>query len=163
MNRDNKFLKVQYLKNLFPIIFSVLGGTINALIDSVFVSLFLGEEGLAAVNVCMPIYLVICTFGSLIAAGASVMSSQATGKDDMKRAVWCYRVAFMMNIILGAVFTAAGILLCDPISGLLSQNGSLKDYVYIYSFITMISSYVLSANGRQNEAYNSVNDNDDNS
>ena len=138
MNRDNKFLKVQYLKNLFPIIFSVLGGTINALIDSVFVSLFLGEEGLAAVNVCMPIYLVICTFGSLIAAGASVMSSQATGKDDMKRAVWCYRVAFMMNIILGAVFTAAGILLCDPISGLLSQNGSLKDYVYIYSFITMI-------------------------
>jgi len=137
MNRDNKFLKVQYFKNLFPIIFSVLGGTINALIDSVFVSLFLGEDGLAAVNVCMPIYLVICTFGSLIAAGASVMSSQATGKDDMQRAVWCYRTAFMMDIILGAVFTAAGCLLCEPISGLLSQNGSLKDYVYIYSFITM--------------------------
>ena len=137
MNRDNKFLKRQYLINLFPVIFSVLGGTINALIDSIFVSIFLGEDGLAAVNVCMPIYLVICTFGSLIAAGASVMSSQATGEDNMERAAQCYHTAFRLEVILGVVFTAAGCLLCSPISAMLSQNGSLEHYVYIYSFITM--------------------------
>ena len=45
MNYDDSFLRRQYLINLFPIMFSILGGTINALIDSVFISLVLGKDG----------------------------------------------------------------------------------------------------------------------
>ena len=38
LRRNDRFLATEYRKVLFPIMFSVLGGTINALIDSVFVS-----------------------------------------------------------------------------------------------------------------------------
>ena len=55
MNQDDHFLKRAFLKNLFPLMFSVLGGTINALIDSIFVSRVVGSSALAAVNLCMPI------------------------------------------------------------------------------------------------------------
>ena len=51
MERNNKFLNKAYLKNLFPILFSVLGGTINALVDSIFVSNAIGSDALAGVQI----------------------------------------------------------------------------------------------------------------
>lgn len=85
MNRDNRFLRKEYLKNVFPIMFSVLGGTINALIDSVLVSRKMGSGGLAAVNVSMPVYFILCTIGALLAGGASVLSAQALGREEPKK------------------------------------------------------------------------------
>lgn len=79
MELDNRFLTKEYLKNLFPMIFSVLGGTINALIDSVFISARLGELALAAVNMSMPVYLVVCTLGTLVVGGTSIISSREAG------------------------------------------------------------------------------------
>ena len=73
LKSDDRVLKKAYFKALFPIMFSVLGATVNALIDSAFVSQRLGSGGIAAVNLSMPIYLVICTIGSLIAGGAEAI------------------------------------------------------------------------------------------
>ena len=73
MNYDDSFLRRQYLINLFPIMFSILGGTVNALIDSVFISLVLGKDGLSAVTLSMPVYLVLCSIGALIASGGSLL------------------------------------------------------------------------------------------
>lgn len=138
MYRDNRFLQKEYLKNLFPVLFSVLGGTINALIDSIFVSRMLGPDGLAAVNLSMPVYLVICTFGSLIAGGASVMSAQSAGSEKMTEAAKYYHAALSVCILSGIAITFAGCVFCSSISDLLSQGGSIKQYVYPYCLITII-------------------------
>ena len=138
MNRDDRFLKREYLKNLFPLIFSVLGGTINALIDSAFVSQRLGNDGLAALNISMPVFLVICTVGSLIAGGASVLSAQAMGKDKVGEAQKIYRMSVVLGIISSVVMTVLGLVLCGPISVFLSGNGDLYTYVYQYCFVMFI-------------------------
>lgn len=138
MDRDDQFLRTEYLKNLFPVMFSVLGGTINALIDSVFVSRRLGADALAAVNMSMPVYLVICTFGALIAGGASVMSARAAGQERMEEAAAHYHAAMTACFVFGVLFTAAGGIFCRPVAGLLSQGGELEAYVYEYCFVTML-------------------------
>ena len=138
MNHNNKFLRKEYMKNLFPIMFSVLGGTINALIDSAFVSQKLGNNGLAAVNMCMPVYLVLCSIGCLIAGGASVMSAQESGKQRMKEAENYYQTALFLLLMIGTAITIIGIPFCRPLANLLAQNGNLTDYVYQYCLITLI-------------------------
>ena len=138
MDRDDHFLRTEYLKNLFPVMFSVLGGTINALIDSVFVSRRLGADALAAVNMSMPVYLVICTFGALAAGGASVMSARAAGKEQMGEAAGHYHAALTVCSVFSILFTFAGCILCRPVAGLLSQGGELEQYVYAYCFVTML-------------------------
>lgn len=138
MDRDDQFLRKEYLKNLFPVMFSVLGGTINTLIDSVFVSRKLGTDALAAVNMSMPVYLVICTFGALIAGGASVMSARSAGQERMEEAAGHYHAALTVCTVLGILFTIAGCISCRPLAGLLSQNSGLKQYVYAYSFVMML-------------------------
>jgi Na+-driven multidrug efflux pump len=81
LKQDDRLLKREYLRTLFPVMFSVLGATVNALIDSVFVSQRLGENALAAVNLSMPVYLILCTLGSLISGGSSVCSAREAGRE----------------------------------------------------------------------------------
>ena len=119
MSRDDHFLRTEYLKNLFPVMFSVLGGTVNALIDSVFVSMRLGADELAAVNMSMPVYLIICTFGALMAGGASVMSARAAGQEKMEEAASHYHAALTVCTVFGVLFTIAGCILCRPAARLL--------------------------------------------
>lgn len=138
MNRDDRFLKREYLKNLFPVVFSILGGTVNVLIDGVMVSQRLGASGLAAVNTSMPVYLVICIFGALVSGGAFVQSARDAGKLDMEGAARHYRQALTIGVALGLLLTAAGCLLMRPIARGLSQGTELYGHVYAYSLVTVL-------------------------
>ncbi len=140
MERDNRFLNHAYLKNLFPIMFSVLGGTINALVDSVFVSHSIGSDAFAAVNVSMPIYLLLCTVGSLLAGGSSVLSAQCTGEDQLKKAESHFKELICMCIIVGGAITILGVVFCRPLSYALCQGGQLTGHVYKYSLVTFSGS-----------------------
>ena len=139
MERDNTFLYKAYLKNLFPILFSVLGGTINALVDSIFVSNVLGSDALAAVNVSMPVYLFICTAGSLLAGGCSILSARSAGADNMKKADEYFKELLFMCVLLGGVITVLGVVLCRPVSDFLCHGSTLSQYVYEYCLVTFIS------------------------
>ncbi len=143
MNQDDRFLKREYLKNLFPIVFSILGGTVNTLIDSVFVSRRLGSLGLTAVTLCMPVYFLLCTFGSLVAAGASLLSAGAAGKEQMEEAARHYHSALTVCVAAGIPITAVGMPLCGTIAGLLSTEPLLYPYLYDYVFVTMATALPL--------------------
>ena len=111
MVRDDRFLRREYLRTLIPVMFSVLAGTINTLIDSAFVAQRIGNDALAAVNMCGPLYQVICTLGSLLAGGASILSSQEAGKDEMEKSRVYYHTALFLGLVLGAAATAAASVL----------------------------------------------------
>jgi Na+-driven multidrug efflux pump len=138
MTRDDRFLRKKYLAALFPIMFSVMSGTINTLIDSVFVSQKMGNAGLAAVNMCMPVYLIICTYGSLIAGGASIMSARLAGKDEMEKSQKYYHTALTVCLLTGLILSVLGIVFCHEIAGFLAQGGSLTDMVYDYCIVSFI-------------------------
>ena len=140
MKRDDQFLKKGYLKTLYPIMLSVLGGTINALIDSAFVSQRLGTEGLAAINLSITVTLIICTVGSLIGGGASVASSIEAGRDNLENAKKYYCHSFFLALISGAAISVVGIALCSPLVSLLVQGSGLYSYVYSYCFVAFAGS-----------------------
>lgn len=52
---------------------SLLTATVASLIDVIILSYFLGSNMLAAVEVCMPIYMLVNTIGMLIASGATTL------------------------------------------------------------------------------------------
>lgn len=143
MNQDDRFLKREYLRNLFPIVFSILGGTVNTLIDSVFVSQKLGNPGLAAVTLCMPVYLLLCTLGSLTAAGASLLSAQAVGRERMDEAAGYYHSALTLCAAAGLLFTLVGVGLCGAVTKLLSRDQALRRYVHDYILVTMLGTLPL--------------------
>ncbi len=140
LKQNNRLLKREYFKALFPVMFSVLGATMNALIDSVFVSRRLGGNALAAVNLSMPVYLILCTIGSLISGGASVCSAREAGKDNMKAARDYCRDAFILSAAVSVLFTVFGTIFCRPIAKMLSGGGELAEQVHSYCLVTFIGS-----------------------
>lgn len=138
MERDESFIRKEYRKALFPVMFSVLGGTINTLIDSAFVSQSDGERALAAVNMCLPIYLILCTIGVLFAGGAAAMSAWAVGEKKQDEAGRFFGAAIAWFLILGTLITAAGLVLARPLSELIAQGSGLSDDVFGYAFVSII-------------------------
>jgi len=136
MNQNDNLLKNQYLKILFPLMFSVLGGTINALIDSVIVSQRLGGNGLAAVNASMPMYLFLCTIGSLLCGGAWILSSKYLGKEKIKEANEVYNNGLCWVIIVGIAIMVLGVILHEEVAGLLGGDISIYEYVRQYILVS---------------------------
>lgn len=138
MNRDDLFLVRTYRRNLLPIMLSVLGGTVNALLDSILVSQIIGADAMAAVNLCMPVYLFFCTAGALIAGGTSTLATQRIGKSELKKAAEHYHEAHWLCLIVGLALTVPGVILSRPIGTLLAQGTDLSEYVYPYLLVTFI-------------------------
>ncbi|MCR5451389.1 MAG: polysaccharide biosynthesis C-terminal domain-containing protein [Lachnospiraceae bacterium] len=140
MHQNDKLIKEEYLKLLFPIMFSVLGGTINAIIDSVFVSSRLGGNCLAAVNISMPIYLILCTLGSLFSYGCYFLSAKYMGRTETKKAEKFYHSAIFFSLVTGIVIMILGLIFVGPISDLLANKSAYRDYVKEYCTVIFAGS-----------------------
>ena len=137
MKSNNNFIKKLYLMALFPNIIAVLGGTINVFFDGILVGQKLGELGLESVNQSLPVYLILCTIGSLFASGASFLSSIAFGKNQPEEGQRILKATLLTSTIAGLVFCALGLAFAGPITKLLATEASFP-YVLTYLKITLI-------------------------
>ncbi len=135
--QDKRFLNQSMHKSLPSAMLATLGATINVFFDGILVGQKLGADGFTAVNLCMPIYLLICTLGSLIGYGGAIMSSYAIGNGDFKRSGKIYSIASALVFVVALFFTAAGIIFIDSITWLLAGNSPLYGDVQIYALITI--------------------------
>lgn len=126
---------------------SMLTATIASMIDVVILSHYLGDNMLAVVNLCMPLYMLINTIGMLISSGAATLYAQSLGEDKQEEANRFFSVAFYHIIICGIVLTAGGLLFTGQIVDLLGANEALRqhttDYVQVlFLFIVPLIVYV---------------------
>lgn len=135
--RKENFIRKIYLAALMPNVIAVLGGTINVFFDGVLVGQRLHDVGLSAVSQSLPVYLVLCTVGSLFASGASFISSQAFGENDIKKGTRIFNAALSTSLIAGVLVCGLGLLFLDPITKILSTSETY-DYVKDYVAITLI-------------------------
>ena len=135
MERNEGFLKKEYRKNLAPIMLSVLGGTINSLIDGIFVSRAMGADALAAVNLSMPVYLFICVLGALVSFGAAALAAGEIAKGKVNKAQKCFKCGLLLCIIVSVIIAVPGVMLCKNIANALANGGSLSGEVYKYCVV----------------------------
>lgn len=116
---------------------AILGGTINVFVDGILVGQKMGDMGLAAINQSLAVYLILCTIGSLFAAGASAESAHAMGQRDVKRAKEYFEIAVEMAFIISVVFCLSGVLLSPVLAGMLGTE-TTKELIETYIRITFV-------------------------
>lgn len=96
----------------FPTLLGMLSVSAVTTIDGIFVGHGVGSDGIAAVNLCIPLLMVLTGIGLMVGAGSSVISSiyLSKGKDSMARA------SVTQALLLVTVVTAAlnAIMLISP-------------------------------------------------
>lgn len=135
MGQSDLFLRRIFQRFLWPTVLSVLGGTVNTLVDCAIVGNLMGASALAAVNLCGPIFLLCSTAGSLIGSGAGLLSAAFIGRNEEKNSCLCYTLATVAELLCGLLLAAVGLLCLDPAVRLLGADDELLPMTLAYARI----------------------------
>lgn len=140
LKQTNSFINNTYKKALFPCMLSILSANINVIVDGILVAQKLGNNALAAINLCMPINLVLCVIGSFVGAGSAINASKAMGESTEDAANEYYKAGFIFAYIFSLIFSIFGILFLTPICKFVCADNGIFPFVYAYSLVTIIGS-----------------------
>lgn len=106
MERDAIDLGTQNVSKLFrqyflPTLFGMLSMSAVTAIDGIFIGQGVGSDGIAAVNIIIPVYMILTGIGLMIGAGCSVVSSIHLSRGRIKAA----RINVSQAMIFSAVVT----------------------------------------------------------
>lgn len=109
--------------------------------DGLFVGRFIGGDALAAVNLIMPIIMIVFGFSNLIATGASVRISVLLGEKKREEAsqvfTFTLKVIFLMSCVLGVL----GYVFAEPFVRFLAPGATEKAIDYGITYIRIYAAF----------------------
>ena len=138
LRQDEAFLRRAFHRALLPCVLSILSENINILVDGILVGQRIGTDGLSAISLCVPVYLVLCVAGSFLASGTAIQAAKAIGRQQQERSQRLYHTAVWACLAVSSLMTAAGLALGGPLSALLCADPAIRPLVREYTTITLL-------------------------
>lgn len=130
---SDHFTYKKLLQFTLPSISMMIFTSIYGIVDGFFVSNFAGKIPFAAVNLIMPLIMILSTVGFMLGAGGSALVSKTMGEGDYKKANRLFSLLIYVAFVVGAVLCAGGIVFIRPIAALLGADGALLDNCVLYA------------------------------
>lgn len=108
------------------------------LADTFFIAKGLGADGLAALNLAIPIYSFVHGSGLMFGIGGSTKYSVFRGQKAYKNADQVFTNTVYLTAALAAVFVVAGLFLPGTITALLGANAEIFDMTRIYLKVVLL-------------------------
>ncbi len=80
------FTYKKLFKAVLPSIFMMIFTSIYGVVDGLFISNFVGKTAFAAINLIMPVLMILDSIGFMLGAGGSALVAKTLGEGDEKRA-----------------------------------------------------------------------------
>ena len=113
-----------------PSIVMMVFTSIYGVVDGVFVSNCVGSDAFAAVNLIMPIIMILGSVGFMIGTGGSAIVSKTLGEGKKEKANEYFSMLVYLCVVSGVILSVIGIIFTGPIAVLLGAKGSIaKDCV----------------------------------
>lgn len=139
LQRDSLDFGKEKISRLFSQLFypTLIGMVFNALltlIDGIFVGQGVGSDGIAAVNIIAPVYMIVTGIGLMLGIGASVAASIQLSKDNTKAANILTTQAFGVGTLVIGLFMAIGMSFPEPFARFLGSSDRLMPHAVDYLF-----------------------------
>lgn len=112
--------------------------SIYGIVDTIFVGLWVGPLGIAAITVVQPITFLIASIGMAIGVGGASIISRAFGEGNDLKAFQTFGNQVGLTLTLGVAFVVAGFLFIDQILTLFGGRGDVKGPATIYFSIVLL-------------------------
>ena len=156
MNSD-LFIKLPPTKLFFrcavPAVITSVFGALYSVVDGVFVGRFLGENALAAVNLIMPIIMIVEALSNMIATGASVNISILLGQQKREDAARVFSFSVKIILLFSCVIGVVGFFCASSFVTLIAPGANQEairlstDYLQIYAlFAPLVTIYFATDN-----------------
>lgn len=135
MNHDVK----NFLHDMVPAAISLVFMSLYMIMDGAFVSLFVGADALAAINIVYPIADLMYAFGSMFASGTAVMVSIRLGQEKKEQADQAFSMGFIVSVVTGTLLMVFFLICLQPICLFLGATERTMEYCIRYGVITCIA------------------------
>ncbi len=115
-----------------PSIITMIISTVSMIIDGYFTGNYLGSEALAAVNLVMPILMIVIALFDIIASGSGIRTSILLGENKNKHANQIFSSCMSIILILSILVSLILLLVTDNIIFSLIENQTLATLAYDY-------------------------------
>lgn len=131
-------VKKVFFKLTIPSVMSMFFSSIYMMADGIFVGHFVGSDALAAVNMVMPVIMILFAVSNMIAVGSSVKVSTALGEKNpgKARSMFSFSTALVMGV--GVFFAVAGLLFSKPLIHQVIREDQLAEMAIQYSRVLML-------------------------
>lgn len=127
---SDHFSYSKLIKFTLPTIAMMIFTSIYGVVDGVFVSNCVGSDAFAAVNLIMPIIMILGSVGFMIGTGGSAIVSKTLGEGKKEKANEYFSMLVYLCVVSAVILSVIGIIFTGPIAVLLGAKGSIaKDCV----------------------------------
>lgn len=134
---DFHIIKESYRQLVIAQIFGIIVNSLNAMIDTMITSVYLGSVAIAATGLFVPVITFI-GISFVFITGIQILCSRAVGRGDRDRAVLLFSTGAVFLFLCGLIIAFACVFFREPIAIFLGADDSilelLKDYIFGYAF-----------------------------
>lgn len=133
------FTYKKLIKFTLPTIVMMIFTSIYGVVDGLFVSNCVGSDSFAAVNLIMPVLMILGSIGFMIGTGGSAIVSKTIGEGENEKANKYFSMLTYLLIISGLILTIVGIVFIKPIASLIGAEGNILDDCVVYGRTLLIA------------------------
>ena len=160
--RSVALIRKRFYAYLIPGIIMVIAIQFGSLADGMVIGNFIGESGLSASSLSLPVLYFCQAPALLLATGTSIAIANLLGKRKIDEASRLFKLSLIVGFLFSLLFTAIGIFASDPIARFLAGDTFhtlvpyISDYIRAYLIqapiiaLAFIFSYTLSSDNSPN-------------
>ncbi len=134
---SDSFSYSRLIRFVLPSVAMMIFTSVYGVVDGLFVSNFVGKTPFAAINLVMPLLIIMGAIGFMIGAGGTAIVAKTLGVGDKKRANEYFSLLVYVTIAAGVLLSAIGIAMARPVARLLGAEGEMLEFCVTYSRIVL--------------------------
>lgn len=136
---SDHFTYGKLIKFTLPSIAMMIFTSIYNVVDGFFVSNFAGKIPFAAINLIMPVLIMLGTVGFMFGTGGTAIVAKTLGEGQNEKANRYFSLFVYVAFAIGIVLSASGFIFIRPICSLLGASGELWENCVVYARIVLAS------------------------
>ena len=109
------------------------------MVDGFFVSNFAGKTPFAAINLIMPVLIILGTVGFIFGTGGTALVAKTYGEGEREKANRLFSLFVYIAFAVGVILSVAGQIFIRPVASLLGAGDDLLYNCVLYGRIILVS------------------------
>ena len=138
---SDSFTYKKLIKFTIPSVIMLIFTSIYGVVDGIFVSNFAGKTPFAAINLIMPVFLIIGGMGFMIGTGGSALVARYLGEGRKEKANQTFSMLIYVSLVFALIVSILGAFFIKPIAHALGARGQMLSDCVLYGGILLPSMF----------------------
>ncbi len=134
---SDHFTYGRLLKFTLPSIAMMVFTSVYSVVDGFFVSNFAGKTPFAAINLIMPVLMILGTVGFMFGTGGTALVAKTYGEGDKEKANSYFSLFVYIAFAIGVILATVSFIFVPQIASLLGAKGELLTHCITYARIIL--------------------------